>query len=180
MIKNNDATECGVNNGAEGVVVDWTVKDIENYPGRQSLDILFVKLTSNPNPIQLEGLPLNVVPISHRSEVTSCVVNQNYTVSVSRDQVPVLPNFAMTDFASQGRTREYNVVDIRHSRNHFGVYTSLSRGKSYHGTLILHSIPKGKITGGISGFIREEFRDLEMLDEITTLRYNKQLPSEIQ
>jgi hypothetical protein len=86
----------------------------------------------------------------------------------------------MTDFASQGRTRKYNVVDLRHSRDQFAVYTSLSRGTSYNGTLILYSVPKRAITGGVSGWIRQEFRDLEMLDEITTLRYNKGLPSEVQ
>jgi len=33
-------------------------------------------------------------------------------LAISRIQVEVLPNFAMTDFASQGKTHPYNPVDL--------------------------------------------------------------------
>lgn len=35
------------------------------------------------------------------------------------------------------------------------------------------------ITGGASGYLRQEFRELELLDEITRLRYDKALPKEV-
>ncbi|KAF8230260.1 hypothetical protein L208DRAFT_1138533, partial [Tricholoma matsutake] len=36
-----------------------------------------------------------------------------------------------------------------------------------------------KITGGASGALCQEFRELEMLDDITTLHYNRKLPSSV-
>jgi len=35
------------------------------------------------------------------------------------------------------------------------------------------------ITGGASGYLRQEFRELEILDEITRMRYEKLLPNHI-
>jgi hypothetical protein len=94
---------------------------------------------------------------------------------VSRNQIEVLPNFAMTDYASQGKTREYNVVDLGQTRNHHGYYTALSRGSTASGTLILSGLHPKHITGGASGALRQEFRELELLDHITTMRFEGKL-----
>lgn len=72
MIKKNKATACSVTNGAEGVVVGWTTHSID--ASHNALDVLFVKLTSPPRPLQLQGLPLNVVPVMHESMSTSCLM----------------------------------------------------------------------------------------------------------
>jgi hypothetical protein len=37
----------------------------------------------------------------------------------------------------------------------------------------------GKITGGASGALRQEFRELELLDDITRLRFEDKLPSKV-
>ncbi|KAH6907182.1 hypothetical protein BKA70DRAFT_1104850 [Coprinopsis sp. MPI-PUGE-AT-0042] len=86
----------------------------------------------------------------------------------------------MTDFASQGKTRAYNVVDISASCDHQSVYTALSRGTSAAGTLIAQNFPAQLITGGVTGALRQEFRSLDILDEITDLRYNGKLPESVQ
>ncbi|KAI0705715.1 hypothetical protein C8Q76DRAFT_591558, partial [Earliella scabrosa] len=77
----------------------------------------------------------------------------------------------MTDFASQGRTRPYNVCDLQNCKTHQSVYTCLSRGSTLEGTIIVQSFDTSKFTGGISGSLRQEFRELELLDEITKMRY---------
>ena len=46
MIKFNEATECGVTNGAEATVVGWKSKALPN--NKDSLEILFVQLSSPP------------------------------------------------------------------------------------------------------------------------------------
>jgi hypothetical protein len=46
----------------------------------------------------------------------------------------------------------------------------LSRSATAAGTLITQSFHPQKITGGASGALRQEFRELELLDEITDLR----------
>ncbi|KAH9969213.1 hypothetical protein BGW80DRAFT_1117131, partial [Lactifluus volemus] len=85
----------------------------------------------------------------------------------------------MTDYASQGKTRESNVVDLRYTWTHQGYYTALLRGTCATGTLILGGFHPTKITGGASGALRQEFRELELLDDITTLRFEDRLPMEV-
>lgn len=77
----------------------------------------------------------------------------------------------MTDYTSQGKTRKWNVVDLQNSDSHQSYYTALSRSSSAAGTLILQGFDARKVTGGASGALRQEFRELELLDEITRLRY---------
>jgi len=81
----------------------------------------------------------------------------------------------MTDYASQGKTRPYNVVNLNDNHSHQSYYTALSHSATAAGTLITQSFHPQKITGGASGALRQEFRELELLDEITDLRYNGKL-----
>ena len=85
----------------------------------------------------------------------------------------------MTDFASQGRTRVNNAVDLSSCSNHQSYYTCLSRSASAAGTIIIQGFDERKITGGASGYLRQEFRELEILNEITKLRYEICCPENI-
>jgi hypothetical protein len=42
--------------------------------------------------------------------------------------------------------------------------------------MILRDFDKGKVCGGLSGYLRQEFRNIDILDEITSLQYNGLLP----
>ena len=145
----------------------------------ETLETLFVKLTAAPTPIKLEGLPENVVPLSHLSKRVKCKLPNGMLLEILRDQVPVVPNFAMTDFASQGRTRPYNVCDLQNCKTHQSAYTCLSRGSTLKGTIIVQPFDSGKLTGGIAGSLRQEFRELELLDEITKMRYLGTIPPKV-
>ncbi|KAF8224381.1 hypothetical protein L208DRAFT_1311889 [Tricholoma matsutake] len=85
----------------------------------------------------------------------------------------------MTDYTSQGKTRLFNVVDINSSRSHQSYYTALSRSASAAGTVILQGFDAKKITGGASGALHQEFRELELLDNITALHYNGKLDATV-
>ena len=85
----------------------------------------------------------------------------------------------MTDYASQGKTRPSNVVDLNSCHNHLSYYTALSRSATCEGFVIVQGFDPSKITFGASGYLRQEFRELELLDDITRLRYNGQLPESI-
>ncbi|KAI0747731.1 hypothetical protein C8Q80DRAFT_1103340, partial [Daedaleopsis nitida] len=85
----------------------------------------------------------------------------------------------MTDFASQGRTRPFNVCDLQNCRTHQSAYTCLSRGSTLDGTIIVQAFDSNKLTGGIAGSLRQEFRELELLDEITKLRYLGRIPPHV-
>lgn len=177
MIRNNDATECCITKGAEATVVSW--QSVKGPEEQTVLDTLFVKLTNPPKNVKINGLPDNVVPLTRHTTATMCSLPNDDEISLSRDQVLVLPNFAMTDYACQGRTRPDNVADLNSCRSHQSYYTCLSRSATADGTIIVQGFDPKVITGGASGYLRQEFRELELLDEITRLKYERQLPSDI-
>jgi hypothetical protein len=177
MIRHNIATELCITKGQEGTVAGWQCHD--GPYGVQVLDAVFVRLSNPPNEIKLDGLPLNVVPIPKLPVSTTCRLKDDQLRKVDRLQVPILPNFSMTDYASQGKTRENNVVDLTHCKTHQSYYTALSRSATAAGTLIVQSFSPSPIVGGISGWLRQEFRELELLDEITKLAYCSKLPPDV-
>ena len=173
MLRNNDATELCITKGQEGTVAGW--QSYTGPHGKLVLDTLFVRLTNPPHMVMFDGLPENVVPIAKMSQTIECTMKSDLIRKVEREQCCVLPNFSMTDYASQGKTRPYNPVDLQHSCSHQSYYTCLSRCASAKGTLIMQSLQPSMITGGCSGWLRQEFRDLEILDEITRLAFHSQL-----
>ncbi|EFI28054.1 hypothetical protein CC1G_14080 [Coprinopsis cinerea okayama7 len=174
MLRNNDATELCITKGQEGIVVGW---DSTTGPyNSQVLETLFVRLINPPKPIQIKGLAENVVPIPRSKNPANCLLPDDTRIRVERDQVNVLPNFSMTDYASQGKTRKENVIDLSNSRTFHHMYTSLSRSSDANGTIILTEFDESKITGGIKdGRLRQELRELAILDKITELRHSKKL-----
>jgi hypothetical protein len=177
IIRTNTATELCITRGQEGTVHSW--QTTKGSKGQLMLDTLFVKLSNPPKTVQFEGLPMNVVPLTRSSVTIECSLPNDEYIIISRSQVEVLPNFAMTDYSSQGKTRPFNVVDLNNCRSHQSYYTALSRSASAAGTCILQGFDVRVVTGGASGALRQEFRELEMLDNITCLRYQGKLPASI-
>ena len=177
IIRLNSATELCMTKGQEATVYDWQATT--GSRGQCMLDTLFVKLINPPQTVQLDNLPENVVPLTRTTTNTQCLLPNDATANISRSQVEVLPNFAIMDYTSQGKTRLDNPADLSSARSHQSYYTALSRSASAAGTVILQGFDTYKITGGASGALRQEFRELEMLDDITTLRYNGKLPSSV-
>src|SRR6202790_845942 len=147
--------------------------------GKLVLDTLFVQLTNPPHTVKLDGLPENVVPIAKMSQTIECSMKSDTIKKIEREQCCVLPNFSVTYYASQGKTRPYNPVDLQHSISHQSYYICLSHSASAKGTLIVQSLQPNVITGGCSGWLRQEFYDLELLDDITKLQFLSQLVPEI-
>jgi hypothetical protein len=177
MIRNNDATELCITKGQEGIVVGW--QSLKGPYDKRVLDTLFVKLDNPPQLVQIPGLPDNVVPIVKSTKTIHCLFPSDLKESVERQQVWVLPNFAMTAHASQGKTRPYNVVHLNSCFSHMSYYTALSRSASAAGTIIIQGFDPNVITRGCSGYLRQEFREQEILDDITRLRYEGQLPDHV-
>ena len=124
MLRNNDATELCITKGQEGTVAGW--QSYVGPHGKLVLDTLFVRLTNPPHMVNFTGLPENVVPIPKMSQTIECTMKSDQIRKVEREQCCVLPNFSMTDYASQGKTRPYNPVDLQHCNSHQSYYTCLS------------------------------------------------------
>jgi hypothetical protein len=177
IIRSNSATELCITRGQEGVVYGWQATI--GSKGQRMLDALFVELKNPPKPVQFEGLAPNVVPLTRTSATIKCSLPNDEYITISRNQIEVLPNFAMTDYSAQGKTRPCNVVDLNNCRTHQSYYTALSRSASAAGTCILQGFDPRMVTGGASGALRQEFRKLEVLDDIVRIRYEGKLPATI-
>ncbi len=178
MIRNNEATELCITKGQEGFVVGW--QSTKGPHGKRVLDTLFIELDNPPQPVQIPGLPLNVVPIIKSKKTVTCVFPSDLKEAIEREQVWVVQNFAMTAHASQGKSRLFNVVHLNSCLNHMAYYTALSRSASASGTIIIQGFDSKVITKGCSGYLRQEFRELELLDDITRLRYEGKLPAHFE
>jgi predicted XRE-type DNA-binding protein len=102
IICSNSATELCITRGQEAIVHCW--QSSTGAKGQRVLDTLFVELQHPPKNVQFEGLPLNVVPLTRSSVSVKCSLPNDEFIMISRSQVEVLPNFAMTDYSSQGKT----------------------------------------------------------------------------
>ena len=178
IIRNNDATELCITKGQEGHVLGWQAG--RGIRGQLVLNTLFIKLDKPAKTVKINGLPENVVPITKGSKNIECTFSSDLKEYLHRSQVWVLPNFSMTDYTSQGKTRPKNPVDLSNCRSHQSYYTCLSRSATASGTVIVQLFSPRLITCGASGYLRQEFRELELLDEITKLRYEGNLPDHIQ
>ncbi|KAF5343722.1 hypothetical protein D9758_016521 [Tetrapyrgos nigripes] len=177
IIKQNYATELCITNGQEGTVFGWQ----ENIgpQGQRVLDTLFVKLKDPPQNIILPDLPKNVVPLSRSSQTVKCTLPNDTCLTIKREQVMVLPNFAITDYVSQGKTRIHNLIHCKNLKNHHAYYTAFSRSSNADGIVLLDQIDPRKIDSGVSGYLRQEFRELLLLNEITELQYTQRLDPKV-
>ncbi|KAF8231102.1 hypothetical protein L208DRAFT_1278727, partial [Tricholoma matsutake] len=102
MIRHNAATELCMTKGQEATVYGWEYS--KGTKENMHLETLFLKLGNPTQSVELPDLPLNVVPLVKTTTNTSCQLTDDTSLVISRNQVEALLNFAMTDYASQGKT----------------------------------------------------------------------------
>jgi hypothetical protein len=165
--------------GQEGVVCGW--HSSEGPAGEQVLETLFVRLINPPRKIKIKDLPENIIPLVRtimHMHIT-CLLEDDTLLSVLREQVVCSLNFGMTDYTSQGKSRTKNLVELGHCSGRRSYYVALSRDFTAEGTIIVQGFDKKQITSGISSYLCQELRELEMLDEITKLKYEGKLPRSV-
>ena len=74
----------------------------------------------------------------------------------------------MTDYASQGKSRPKYTVHLSSCHSHMSYYTCLSRSTSAARTIIIQEFDPSVITRGCYGYLRQEFREHKILDDIST------------
>lgn len=179
LIRHNEATELCMTRGQEARIVAWSSTRVPDHPGRRCLDVLYLQLIDPPRKVKLPSLPPNVIPLTRISQSIEARLRNDDFVRIARSQVPVLPNFAMTDYSSQGKTRQWNVIDLKECRNFQAAYTCLSRGVSIDQTLILRDFSDEKLTGSLDGELRQEYRELDQLSIVTDLIYEGVAPTSL-
>ncbi|KAJ3820791.1 hypothetical protein F5880DRAFT_1440619, partial [Lentinula raphanica] len=153
IIRHNFATELNITKGQRGVVFSW--QSSKKSSDHEHLEVLFVLLINPPSPIQIEGLPINVVPIVSRESKGYVSLPDDSKIYITRKQVDILLGFAMTAYASQGQSLMENATDLNTLSDHHAFYTALSRSRTYDKTIILQGFDHKSITGGASGALRK-------------------------
>ncbi|KAJ7578115.1 hypothetical protein C8J56DRAFT_711047, partial [Mycena floridula] len=140
----------------EASVVGWT--SVMDDEGCEYLETLFIKLTHPAKDLTLVSLPPNVVPLTTSTSTIPVTFPNGNVRWISCSQVQVILNFSMTDYNSQGRTHDLNVVNLSSSKNHQAMYVALSQSSSSDGTVIMQALMPAaikKITRGIEGDLRQ-------------------------
>ncbi|KAF8582986.1 hypothetical protein K439DRAFT_1234255, partial [Ramaria rubella] len=86
----------------------------------------------------------------------------------------------MTDYASQGRTRPKNAIDLTGCNSHYSYYTCFSCSSTVQGTVVIKGFNPEVVQGGSPGWMRQEFRELELLDEITCIQQVGDIHPQVQ
>ncbi|KAI0688794.1 hypothetical protein C8T65DRAFT_711900 [Cerioporus squamosus] len=89
-----------------------------------------------------------IISLSHVTRQMKCIISSSAIMLVNKDQVAVLPNFAITDFATQGQIRPDIVVDMHDCPHHQSVYTCLSWGATIDGIIIVQPFDIDKLSEG--------------------------------
>jgi hypothetical protein len=177
LIQYNIATNLCITCGQEARVVGWTLRRMQS--GKLCLEVVYLELISPPRKVNIPNLPTNVVPVTRMEETVHARLSSDEYVFIARSQIPILPNFSMTDYSAQGKTREYNVIDLTLCRSFQAMYTCLSRAKTLGNTLVLRDFDAKKMSEPLDRGLRQEFRELNYLDVITDLLYKGELADSI-
>ncbi|KAK0186574.1 hypothetical protein F5146DRAFT_935753, partial [Armillaria mellea] len=177
----NSAMELSIMKWQKCTVHSW-IETIGSQ-GLKVLNTLFVKLIYPPQDMNILGLPMNMVPLICTLQTILCYLADNSIIKINRSQVEIIPNFTMTNYCLQGKMRLINLVDLTNCQLHYCIitiisyYTALSQSASAAGTILLPDFTDlKKIQRGCSGYLRQEFRELEILDHITQLQYEGTIP----
>lgn len=193
VLTDNSHTPQGITNGAYATLVD-IVLDPADADAADAMPITPITLRRPPAQIivklsavhdkrcQLAGLPEDHVVIEPRKGTATIVEkyrdannrqrNKNRTYSFH--QLPISPAFAVTDYRSQGDTRERVIVDI--DTPPFGTidpaaaYVAISRVTSLEGLAILRDFDVENLRRGMRSSISGEYDRLRVLERSTNAR----------
>lgn len=138
MVLENVATDADLANGTRGTVVDIILDPREDVTTHDTnpvilqfppAAILFAPYCNRGT--QLRGLPKGTVPLFPSRRKFR--LGGKKGTSVERNQFPLTPAYAFTDFKSQGQTIENVIVDLAKTPsaalNAFNAYVTLSRSR---------------------------------------------------
>lgn len=175
MVQENIAFACHVVNGAVGTVrnIKYTEVDGIRYVTVVYVEIVGAGAYFRPDHDDI----ISIFPAATTFQLTvnpRTPTARAQTVSVTRNQPPLLPAYAFTDYKAQGRSLDVAIVDPDSALSVQGVYVMLSRVRTMKGLAILHPFKARKIEERIAEDLRDEFSRLEECDRDTHDWYRAQ------
>ena len=182
MVTFNVSTNLDMANGARGHIVDIVLDEREQAPGgrthfmRLEYPPLYVLVAMNrTKATPLDGLEPGVLPIAPQSRSFTVASANGKRISISRQQLPITPAYAFTDYRAQAQTIEYCVVNIGTPPSGrltpFNAYVALSRSRGRNNIRLLRNFDEGLFTRHPSEHLREEDIRLQKLDQATRLNW---------
>lgn len=119
MVTFNVSTDLDVANGAQGHIVDIVLdarEEMSTVPTRtrelqySPVYVLVQMICTKAD--ALEGLASGVLPITPLTKMFSVVTASGNKLTVSRQQIPITPAYAFTDYRSQAQTINHCIVDL--------------------------------------------------------------------
>lgn len=174
MIRENLAFSKRLVNGAEGIVTEVVYEECNRvrYP-----TVVYLRVPGAGK--VADDLEEDIVPIFPETSYFKYVVNVNgeeVPKSVTRQQLPLVPAYAYTDYKSQGKSLTHAIVDLESAYSLQGVYVMLSRVRSLEGLLILRPFSVAKLCSRLSQELRNELARIDSMAHLTAMR--NRLPSE--
>jgi hypothetical protein len=184
MVTTNVETEIDIANGSRGVI-----EEIIAHPGEADTqdDKIELRLERPPACVlvrlektrtaKLTGLAKGVVPILPRRASFQLPLPGGSKLTIRREQIPLIPAYAFTDYRAQGQTLPYVIVDIARppggGLTQFNAYVALSRSRSRSRIMLLQDFDNGFFTKAPNPALLAEDETLEKLDRETREDYKK-------
>ncbi|KEP49496.1 putative ATP-dependent DNA helicase PIF1, partial [Rhizoctonia solani 123E] len=197
LVTANVETGVDVANGSRGIIDDIVVHGDEvtndNPPGhiheppelhlkRPPACVLAKLLRTRAAPIGNlgEGV-IPIVPTQSRFQLT--VPGQSKKITICREQIPLIPAYAFTDYRGQGQTLPYVIIDMGKPPTGgftpFNAYVALSRSQSMEQCRLLRDFDDKLSTQPPCPLLLAEDRRLEALNYSTQIEYKQSVQSEI-
>jgi len=178
MVTFNVSTDLDVANGARGHIVDIVLdprEELSNIPSNsielQYSPIYVLVAMIRTKAVALQSLATGVLPITPLVKTFSVVTASGNKITVAREQLPVTPAYAFTDYRSQAQTIEHCIVDLgmppTGKLTPFNAYVALSRSRGRNSIRLLRDFDERLFTRHPSEYLRLEDERLGILDRRT-------------
>jgi len=176
MVTFNISTDLDVANGAHGHIEDIILDAREEMSTLSSLTkvlqypplyILVRMIRTKADP--LPGLETGVLPITPLMRTFSVTTSSGNKVTVTRQQLPVTPAYAFTDYCSQAQTIEHCIIDLgtplTGKLTPFNAYVALSHSRGRNTVRLLRDFNEHLFTHHPSEHLWIEDERLDVLDK---------------
>ena len=173
MVTFNVSTDLDVANGAHRVIVDIVLDGREeiNSDSSQTINlqhppIYILVWMIHTKAHTLEDLENGVLPITPLTKTFSVITASGNKITITRQQLPVTPAYAFTNYRSQAQTINHCIVDLATPPTGklmpFNAYVALSCSRGRHSIWLLQDFDEHLFTHHPSEHLHMEDKQINM------------------